>query len=236
MCHRFFSRITLLTVMTPFVVCFGVSAASISGTITYDGKVPTLRPIKTDADPQCHASHDEPVPNEVLVLGDGNTMANVFVQVTNPPKKDYPVPSEAVVLDQKGCRYRPHVQGVMAGQTLKILNSDGFMHNVHALPKVNREFNMAMPGSRTEAEQTFSKTETMFAIKCDVHPWMKAYLAVLGHPFFAVTGTDGGFTIPDLPDGTYEIEAWHEKLGTRTATVTVKGADVTGTDFTFSRP
>jgi hypothetical protein len=123
----------------------------------------------------------------------------------------------------------------MVNQPFKVLNSDGILHNVHALPKVNAQFNMAMPASRTEAVEEFAKVEGMFVIKCDVHPWMKAYVEVLSHPFFDVTGPDGTFRIAALPAGTYEIEAWHEKLGTRTASVTVADGATGSADFTFSK-
>ena len=124
----------------------------------------------------------------------------------------------------------------MAGQPLKILNSDGLLHNIHALPKVNRSFNQAMPASVTEIEKSFSKPEAMFKIKCDVHPWMGAWVAVMTHPFFDVTAADGKFDIGNLPPGTYEIEAWHEKLKTRTASVTISGDESQTVDFSFSPP
>ena len=227
------SMIALLT----FAVAAPALAGTISGVVKYDGKVPTLRPVRMDADPACAAKHTTPAKSEMLVLGEGNTLGNVFVQVSSGlPSKSWPVPSEPVVMDQNGCRYKPHVMGIMAGQEFKILNSDGLLHNVHALPKVNRTFNMAMPANRTEASEKFGKVEEIFKIKCDVHPWMNAYIAVLDHPFFDTTGSDGAFEIKDLPAGTYEITAWHEKLGAKTATVTVS-ADGTGTaDFTLSPP
>jgi plastocyanin len=210
---------------------------TIEGTITYDGAVPKLPPVRMDADPACASKHDKPVPKEVLVLGSGNTLGNIFVRVTSGlPDTEWPVPSEPVTMDQNGCRYVPHVFGIMIGQRFKILNSDGIMHNVHALPKINKPFNMAMPAGRTEAEESFSKEEVMFSIKCDVHPWMKAYVGVMTHPFFDVTGTDGAFEIGGLPAGTYEIEAWHEKMGTQTATVTVGADETKSADFTFSPP
>lgn len=212
-------------------------SARITGTIQYQGDVPNLRPITMDADPVCAAKHTEPVQPEILVLGPGNTLANVFVKVKSGlPEVQWPAPSQPVVLDQKGCQYDPHVLGVLVGQTLKILNSDGLLHNVHALPSVNREFNIGMPATRTEAEHVFNRPEEMFMIKCDVHPWMGAYVSVMTHPFFAVSGKDGKYTISGLPAGTYEIEAWHERLGTQTASVTVADGETQTADFSFSPP
>jgi len=212
------------------------SAANLTGTITYTGKVPTLKPVAMDADPGCAAKHTTPVMSDVLVLGPGNTMANVMVRVKSGATGAFTAPAKPVVIDQKGCRYDPHVVGVMVGQTLKLKNSDGLLHNVHALPKVNAPFNMAMPANRTEADHKFTKEEAMFLVKCDVHPWMGSYVGVFGNPYFAVSGKDGKFTIPGLPAGSYEIEAWHEKLGTKTATVKVGAEPAVTADFTFAPP
>jgi plastocyanin len=213
------------------------TAGTVTGTVTYVGRVPKLKPLSVAAEPACAKKHAT-VPNEVLVLGDGNTMANVLVHVVSglPSGKTWPTPTKPVVMDQNGCQYKPHVMGVMVNQPFKILNSDGVLHNVHALPKVNQSFNMAMPPSRTEAIAKFTKAEGMFRIKCDVHPWMEAFVGVFSDPFFAVTGKDGKFTIPDLPAGTYEIEAWHEKLGTRKAKVTVGASGSQSVNFEFAPP
>jgi plastocyanin len=212
-------------------------AGTITGTVTYEGKVPNLRPLSVAAEPMCAKKHAT-IPNEALVLGPGNTMANIMVHVVSglPAGKTWPAPKEPVVMQQEGCQYVPHVMGIMVGQPFKVMNDDGVLHNVHALPKVNRPFNMAMPPTRKEAEETFAKAEGMFTIKCDVHPWMQAHIGVFTNPFYAVTGKDGKFTIANLPAGTYEIEAWHEKLGTRKATVTVGASDTKQANFTFSVP
>ena len=226
-----------LVVILQLVVASAVMAATITGTVTYEGRVPNLPPVSMGADPDCAAKHKAPVQSDILVLGPGNTMANILVKVkSGVPEKQYSAPSTPAVLDQKGCRYDPHVLAVMVGQPINILNSDGLMHNVHALPEVNQQFNMAMPASRTEASHTFTKAEGVFKVKCDVHPWMGAWIAVLTHPYFDVTETDGKFTISDLPAGTYEIEIWHEKLGTQTQKVTVGASDTKTLDFTMSPP
>ncbi len=210
-------------------------AGSITGKIIYDDKLPKLRAISMDADPSCSSMHSSPVPKEFLVLGDGNALANVFVQIRNAPAGDHKAPSEPVVIDQKGCLYVPHVIGAMVGQTVQFKNSDGILHNVHGLPEENREFNIGMPPTVKTSDKTFNKPEPLFKVKCDVHPWMNSYLAVMTHPFFSVTGKDGSFSIDNVPDGTYEVEAWHERLGSQTGSVTVSGGGAT-VDFSFKIP
>ena len=212
------------------------AASTITGTVSFDGKVPTLKPLTMDADPACAKKHSKPVMSERLVLGSGNTMGNVLVWVSKglPAGKTWPAPQKPVTLDQNGCVYVPHVQGIMVGQAYRILNSDGILHNVHALPKVNAGFNQPMPANVKEKTVTFTKAENVFPIKCDVHPWMQAYIGVFTHPFFATTGADGKFTIPNLDPGTYEITAWHEVLGMQTATITVAANETKTQNFKSS--
>ena len=220
--------------------CGAAAAATITGTVTYDGKVPNLKPIDMGADAACAKMHGTtPQPSDVLVLGPGNTMANVMVYVTSglPAGKTWPAPKDPVVMDQKGCHYSPHVFGLMVGQPFKVLNSDGILHNVHALPNVNTQFNMAMPPTVKESTKSFGKAEGMFMIKCDVHPWMSSYAGVFAHPFFSATKSDGKFSISGLDPGTYTIEAWHEKpLGVQKATVTLTGTETKAVNFKFSAP
>ena len=215
-----------------------IAASSVTGTVTFTGAPPTLKPLAMSADPACAKKHTKPVADERLALGSGNTMGNVIVWVSKglPSGKTYPAPTTPVTLDQVGCQYKPHAQGIMVGQPYKILNSDGILHNVHSLPKVNPQFNKPMPPTMKETTTTFAKPEPIFQIKCDVHPWMIAYVGVFTHPFFAATGTDGKFTISGLDAGTYEISAWHEVLGTQTATVTVAATGSKTQDFKFAMP
>ena len=214
------------------------AASSVTGTVTFDGKAPALRPLAMDADPACAKKHTGPVANEMLALGSGNTMGNIMVWVSKglPAGKTWPVPKTPVTLDQKGCLYVPHAMGIMVGQPYRILNSDGILHNIHTLPKINPAFNRGQPATVKEMTTTFPKPEVMFQIKCDVHPWMSAYLGVFTHPFFGVTSTDGKYTISGLDPGTYEITAWHERLGTQTASVTVSGSDTKTQTFKFVLP
>ena len=165
------------------------AASSITGSVTFDGKAPNLKPLSMDADPACAKKHGKPVPGEMLVLGNGNSMGNVIVWVSKglPAGKTWPAPKTPVVLDQVGCQYKPHAMGIMIGQPYRILNSDGVLHNVHTLPKINKSFNRAMPATLKETTTTFEKPEPIFQIKCDVHPWMSAYIGVFTHPFYSVT-------------------------------------------------
>ena len=208
---------------------------SISGTVKYDGPLPPSKLIHMDADPVCYTVNKGNVRSQAIVVDDNKGVANVFVYVKNGlVKNDYPIPTQDAIIDQGGCNYTPHVIGVMAGQKVKFLNPDGTLHNVHALCQINPEFNASMPDFRKEMEVTFNKPEFMFQIRCDVHPWMKAWVAVMPHPFFAVTGPDGRFEIKDLPAGTYEIEAWHEKLKSKTANIVVSDNSTQNIDFTIS--
>lgn len=213
-------------------------AGTITGAITFEGKVPEMKPVAMDADPACAAMHkDNPPKNEILVLGDGQTMANVLVEVTKgAPQKDYPAPTEPIVLTQKGCMYSPRVFVIRPGQTLKVMNPDGILHNVNGMPAVNTPFNRAMPKNLTEMEVTFDKSEPPFQIRCDIHAWMRSYCAVLNHSFYSVTAKDGVYKIEGLEPGEYEIQAWHERLGTQTAKVTIPATGDATQNFTFAPP
>jgi plastocyanin len=216
-----------------------LGASSIAGTVTFDGEAPALRPLDMTAEAVCHEKHGgKPAPNEALVLGPGNTMGNIMVWVSKglPAGQAWPTPETPVVLDQDGCVYKPHVMGIMVGQTYRILNSDGILHNIHTLPTINPMFNRGQPATVKEITTSFPKPENMFQIKCDVHPWMSAYIGVFTHPFFSVTGADGKFTISGLDAGSYEITAWHERLGTQTASITVAANETKTQDFTFAIP
>lgn len=221
-------------------VAVPTSGAKITGTVKFTGDAPKMRDIDMSDEPVCVNKWEEwgmASKSETLVLGEGQSMANIFVSIKSGlSAQNYAPPTAPVVVDQDGCTYKPHVFAVMQGQNIVFKNSDGVLHNVHALPDKNREFNLAMPGSMTEAPpRAFKKVEPMFRIKCDKHPWMLSYAAVMSHPYFSVTGTDGKFEIKGLPAGTYEVEAWHEKLGTQVSSVTVAADSSETVDFAFSR-
>jgi len=227
----------LLAQMTILLSAVGIIYAegSITGTITFEGKAPKMKPLKLDADPICVVNNEIAPKKEWLILDENKGVKNVLVFVTEGLNIDYSPPEEPVVIDQKGCIYSPHVLGIMAGQQLDILNNDGTLHNIHALPKVNKEFNKAQPRSKKKLSVKFEKPEAPFKVKCDVHPWMGAYIGVFDHPCFAVSGDDGTYIISDLKPGEYVIEAWHEKLGSQTANVTVSDS-AAHQDFTFKKP
>ena len=227
----------LLVQMIVLLSAVGIiyAGGSITGTITFEGKAPKMKPLRLDADPICVANSETAPKKEWLILDENKGVKNVLVFVTEGLNIDYSLPEEPVVIDQKGCIYSPHVVGIMAGQQLDILNNDGTLHNIHALPKVNKEFNKAQPRSKKKLSVKFEKPEAPFKVKCDVHPWMGAYIGVFDHPCFSVSGDDGTYVISDLKPGEYVIEAWHEKLGSQTANVTVSDS-AAHQDFTFKKP
>ena len=195
------------------------TAAAVTGRVTLMGQVPAALPITMASDPRCTKTG---AVTETVVADAKGGLQNVFVYVKDGlGNLAFPVPTTPVVLDQKGCQYRPHVFGVRVGQPVEILNSDATLHNIHAWPVTNQEFNVGQALQGLRHTHTFSTSEVMVPFKCDVHKWMNAFVGVVDHPFFAVTGADGTFTLKGLPPGTYTVEAWHEKLGTQTQSVTV---------------
>jgi plastocyanin len=207
--------------------------ASVTGRIVFEGAVPAPEKFKMSADAFCAKTHPGDVAKEDVVVAPDKGLANVFVYVKSGITGTYPPPATAAVIDQKGCTYHPHVFGVVAGQSIDILNSDPTLHNIHSLPEKNEAFNLGMPVQGMKYTKKFDKPEVMVRIKCDVHGWMSAYVGVVPHPFFAVTAPDGTFAIKNLPAGTYTIEAWHEKFGTQTQQVTVGATDTKTLPFTF---
>ena len=214
-------------------VAGATGSASITGKIVFEGAVPVPEKYKMSADAFCAKAHPGDVAKQDIEIGPDKGIADVFVYVKSGISGTYPPPATAATIDQKGCRYTPHVFGVVAGQNIDILNSDPTLHNIHSLPEKNEPFNLAMPVQGMKYTKKFDQPEVMIRIKCDVHGWMSAYCGVLSHPFFAVTAADGTYTIKDLPAGTYTIEAWHEKLGTQTQQVTVGAQESKPAAFTF---
>lgn len=208
-------------------------AGTVSGRVTLEGPLPANAPIKMSGDPVCERAHKDGATFQTFV-GENGGLGNVFVYVKSGLGDYYfEPPSEPVILDQKGCQYEPHVFGVRVGQKVAFLNSDATGHNVHALPAVNTEFNFSQFIQTQKDTRAFDKPEVMVRFKCDMHSWMGAYAGVLEHPYFAVTTPGGAFELKGLPAGTYTVEAWHEKLGTQTQTVTLGDSDKKAVTFAF---
>jgi plastocyanin len=214
----------------------GAAGGTITGKIKFTGTAPRNPAIDMSEEAACKAKYTTTPTEENVVAGPANALANVFVYVSAgvPAGQTFPAPPTAVVLDQNGCRYHPHVFGAMVGQNIEIKNSDPLLHNIKAIAKKNRPFNVSQPNAGMTKTVTFAAPEVMVNLECNVHGWMHAYVGVRPDPFYAVTGLDGSFSITGLPPGTYTIEAWHEKFGTQTATVTIAGTESKTANFTFA--
>jgi len=211
------------------------NGATVTGKITFTGTKPALRDIDMSANPACQKIHPKPVASEEVIVNSGGTLANVFVWVkAGVPEGKWAAPPTPAVVDQQGCIYTPHVSGVVVGQPIEFRNSDETNHNIHPLPRQNQEWNESQPPKGDPKTKKFDQEEVMVPVKCNIHPWMRAYLGVVRHPFFAVTGSDGSFKIAGLPPGKYTVEAWHERFGRQEAEVTVKAKDSKSVDFRFA--
>ena len=220
---------------------FGLGAApakaqggSVSGSIKFTGAVPANPKIDMSEEAVCKAKYASGATDPVVVVNKG-MLANVFIYVKTglPAGGKYPTPTTPVTIDQSGCLYHPRVLGVMVNQPFEIKNSDAVLHNIKAVPKKNRGFNISQPSQGMKTTRTFAVPEMELPLECNVHGWMHAKAFVMDHPFFAVSGDDGSFSIKGLPAGTYTLEAWHEKYGTKTATVTVAANGTATASFTF---
>lgn len=199
------------------------TAGAISGQVRFKGEAPKAPEVDLSSDPVCVGLHPDGFDHETVRTTAGGGLADVFAWIANAPDERYKAPKEPVVLDQVGCSYTPHVFGMVKKQDIKILNSDETLHNIHAVPKDNKEFNVGMPAGTPAITKTFKKDEMAIRIKCDVHPWMNAYAFSMEHPYFGVSDANGNLRIDttDLPDGDYEVKLWHETLGESSTRVTV---------------
>ena len=205
------------------------TAATVNGTVKFDGTAPKPSKIDMSQDPACKGTNEA----ENITVSGGD-LANVFVYVKDGlGSRTFDVPKDPVVLDQSGCKYHPHVLGVMAGQTVQIKNDDPTTHNIHPTPKDNREWNESQPPSSPAIEKNFAREEIMLPVKCNQHPWMKMYVSVVKTPFYAVTDKSGKYEIKGLPPGDYTIAFVHEKLGEQDQKVTVAAKDSKTVDQTF---
>jgi plastocyanin len=209
------------------------TAGNVAGRVTFEGTAPANAPVKLESDPACVRDHPNGLTLDTVLVSNGG-LENVFVYVKDGlGNYFFDTPTAAVTLDQKGCNYTPHVFGVRTGQPLEIVNSDATLHNVNAMANVNQGFNLGQAVQGMKTARVFTAPEVMVRIKCDVHSWMTAYAGVLSHPYFAVTANGGAFALEGLPPGTYTIEAWHEKLGTQTQSVTLGDKETRNVNFSF---
>lgn len=208
-------------------------AATITGTVAFEGEAPAGEPIDMSEEPTCADAHGETPMKSPVVVGAGGGLANVFVYVKEGlGDREFPTPSEGVLLDQQGCRYTPHIVAIQAGQELIIRNSDGVLHNINTQPSENRGFNISQPVTM-DTSRDFSSPEVMIPVKCDVHGWVEGFIGVQSHPYMAVTGDDGSFEIANLPPGDYVVEAWHELYGVQTTSVTVAAQETQEIGFSY---
>jgi plastocyanin len=201
--------------------------ATVRGHVAFNGTPPAPRPIDMRDEPACAEQHGDGVAaNDAheVVVNDGR-LQNVFIYISEGVTGSFPASRDPVVIDQRGCIYHPRVAGVQTGQTITFRNSDGLLHNIKAVPAVNRGFNISQPNNM-DTQRSFPQPEVMIPVECNVHGWMHAYVGVIEHPYFAVSGADGSFSIGNLAPGTYTLTAWHERYGTQTQQLTV-GPDET---------
>ena len=208
--------------------------ATVTGKVLFDGDVPARKKIDMSQDANCAGIARNPR-TDYVVATDGK-LANVFVYLRGGSldKLTFEIPRTGIVLDQRQCRFVPRVLGIQTGQILTVLNSDPTTHNVHPAPRVNQEWNQMQAPDGRPLEKAFSRPETLIPVKCNQHPWMRAYVGVLAHPFFAVSTRDGSFWIDGLPSGEYTLVAWHETLGEQTTSITLGPREKKTVDFIFN--
>jgi plastocyanin len=210
------------------------TAGTISGRVLFNGDAPTMPTIDFSSNPQCERQHRKPQKAETVVVNSNKTLRNVFIWIKDGlPRARWTPPAESAKLDQNGCVYEPHVLGIMEGQELEILNNDPVNHNVHAESVVNPAWNESEPPRAEHKFKRFESPEVLFPVTCSVHPWMRSYIGVSPHPFFAVTGDDGSFTLKGVPPGTYTIEAVHEKYGRKEGRLTLAPNGSAVLDFAY---
>jgi plastocyanin len=210
------------------------SQGSLTGTVSLSGTAPGPKQIDMSADPVCYENNPKPL-TEFIVVKDGR-LANALIYVKAGAALEdlsFETPDANVVLDQRGCRYVPHVLGVQVNQTLEIRNSDNTRQNVHAMPKNDPDWNQSQVPSSEPLTHRFTHAEIAVPFKNNQHPWMKAYVGVFANPFFAVSDRNGAFTIEGLPPGNYTIAAWHADFGEKTLDVTIYPGSHQGFDFVF---
>ncbi len=209
-------------------------SSSIHGVVKFEGTVPKPGRINMDAEPVCAKVHPGGMLSQDYVVSANGALANVIVYISDGlGGRTFEPPAQEATLEQKGCVYKPHVLAVQAGQKIKVINGDQTTHNIHPSPQNNREWNKSQPPGMEPVEGVFAREEISIPVKCNVHPWMKMYVAVIKHPYFSTTSADGAFDISGLPPGEYTIQAWHEKLGTSTQRITVGQGEKKQVSFVY---
>lgn len=210
------------------------TAAKVSGKINFNGAPPARKIIKMDSEEDCSKMHKTAPRDEQVIVNPNKTLSNVFVYIkTGLEGKKFPPAEAPVKFDQKGCMFVPRVFAVRTGQPIEISNSDSVSHNVHPMPRANREWNQAQQPGAAPLERKFVAAEVGMPVKCNVHAWMRAYVNVVDHPYFAVTGSEGTYEIPNLPPGEYTLAAWHERYPAQEQKITVAASGTAAADFTF---
>lgn len=222
---------------TPSPAIFQVdtaTAGTITGKVEFAGKKPPRQTVTMESDPQCAKLHTSAVFDDVIAVNNNGTLANVFVYIKQGlESKTFAPPAEPVVIEQKGCWFGPRVLGIQVGQTLRVTNADPVTHNIHPLAQVNREWNQSQEPGAEALTRKFLQPEVMIRVKCNIHGWMHAWVGVVAHPYFAVTGTDGTFTLRNVPPGNYTIEVWQEKLGKQEQPITLASAGTSELVFKY---
>jgi plastocyanin len=211
------------------------TAGVLRGTVTYAGAKPERKLIVMDSDAGClqaHAGH--PVPEDSIATGKGGALANAFVYIQSGLEGKKFEPAEGpVVLNQHGCMFEPRVLGMRAGQTMDVRNSDPVSHNVHPKPTNNYDWNQQQSPGSPDLEHRFPRADVMIPVKCNVHSWMRAFIGVVDHPYFAVTGAGGTFVWKNVPPGDYTVAVWQEKLGEQKQTVHLAASGTEEVNFTY---
>jgi hypothetical protein len=222
----------LCTLCVPAVAGAGPNSGIVSGKVTYTGTPAKPEPINMSKQPECAKLYPQPLMTEKVVTGPGNTLQNVVVYISAGASDVSPVPATPASFDQQNCRYTTHVLAFRVGQDVSISNSDPWSHNIHPIPRINREWNKLQPPTTPPFSYSYDKEE-FIPVKCNIHAWMLAYFVVLKTSHFAVTREDGRFSLPDLPPGKYIISAWHEVYGTKSQEITVADGQSVTVDFVF---
>lgn len=231
---RYFLGLATLVVASSVIVLSAAPPAgsgSINGKVTYTGTPPAAKPVDMSKEPSCAKQHANPVMTENVVTGSGNALQNAVVYISAGDQGSTPG-AQTVKVDQRGCQYLPHITVLQTNQPMEITNSDQTAHNIHLLPRINREWNKSQPAGGPPISAQYDKPE-FIPVKCNIHPWMHGYFAVLNTSHYAVSSNDGSFSLAGLPPGKYTVTAWHEQFSSQSQQVTLAAGESKSISFTF---